>query len=411
MKIVASALSDRGLLRDGNEDQYLIDESLGLYMVCDGMGGHVAGEVAAERAIEFASEHISAHSEVLESAAGQPDRYVRIQQIAEEAVQTASQEVHQLSRSSPKYAGMGTTLTMLVIVDDKAIIAHVGDSRMYLMRGGEIHQLTVDHTLANEMFLCGGLTKEEAATSRYQHVLTRSIGPHQFVTVDTLLFDLIPGDRLLLCSDGLSNYFADESVIAELLAQKEITGQPQQLIEFAKEAGGADNITAVVVDTLLDSDAESEPDADERMEALRNSFLGRGLSVRRLLYLITTSTVIHCNAGKEFLEMGDRCPGMFIVLEGSFRFTDDDSFESKLVKGDCFGQGNLILPAKSHARLIANEPSRMLLIDREKFNRLTKRIPRLGNALLRNLSQHLSKAMVASTDFSPGRRKDLGTSS
>lgn len=408
MKVVASALSDRGLKRDGNEDQFLIDESLGLYVVCDGMGGHAAGEVAAERAIEYASEHISANSDVLESAVEKPDGYFRVLKIAEEAVQTASQAVYQLAQSSTEYAGMGTTMTMLMIVDSKAIMAHVGDSRLYLMRGGEIHQLTVDHTLANEMFLAGGLTREEAATSRYQHVLTRSIGPHEFVAVDTLLFDLMPGDRLLLCSDGLSNYFDDVSVVANLLAQPEIISEPDPLIEYAKELGGADNITAVVVETLPDSESESVPDTEQRVDALRDCFLGRKLSVSRLLHLLTTSSMIHCNAGKELIMMGDKYPGMFLVVEGSFRVIDDDIVEAELEPGGCFGQAALIAPAKSPATLIAKQPSKVLLIDRKKFNRLTRRMPRLGNALLRNLCRHLSERVVDVEAPQPIRLDDTG---
>ncbi|SMP73762.1 Serine/threonine protein phosphatase PrpC [Neorhodopirellula lusitana] len=408
MKIAASALSDRGLKRDGNEDQYLIDESLGLYMVCDGMGGHAAGEVAAERAIEFTSKHISSHAQDLNSEVEKPGGYFRILKIAEEAVLAASQAVHRLSRSTPQYAGMGTTLTMLMIVDDKAIMAHVGDSRLYLMRAGEIHQLTVDHTLSNEMFLAGGLTKEQAAKSRYQHVLTRSIGPHESVNVDTLLFDLLPGDRLLLCSDGLSNYFTDSAIVAELLAKPHIVSQPHPLIDYAKDAGGADNITAVVVETLSESDAESMPGTEERMNFLRKSFLGRSLSVRRLLHLMTASATIHCNAGKELLAIDANCPGMYIVIEGSFRVIDDDIVESELVKGDCFGQATLIAPAKSPARLVANEASRVLLVDRRNFSRLTKRLPRLGNLLLRNLCRNLSETIVASETARPISLDDTG---
>ena len=396
MKIAASALSDRGLKREGNEDQYLIDESLGLYMVCDGMGGHAAGEVAAERAIEFTAEHISSHTDDVNSALEKPDGYFRILKIAEEAVLAASQEVHQLSRSSPEYGGMGTTLTMLMIVDDKAMMAHVGDSRLYLMRSGEIHQLTVDHTLANEMFLAGGLTKEQAATSRFQHALTRSIGPHQSVKVDTLLFDLLPGDRLLLCSDGLSNYFTDSAIVAELLAKPHIVSQPHPLIEYAKDAGGADNITAVVVETLPESNTDPLPDTEERMKFLRESFLGRSLSVRRLLHLMTASATIQCSEGKELLALDAKCPGMYIVMEGSFRVIDDDVVEAELVKGDCFGQATLIAPAKSPAGLVANEASRVMLVDRRKFTRLTKRLPRLGSLLLRNLCRNLSETIVAS---------------
>lgn len=405
MKVAASALSDRGLKRDGNEDQFLIDESLGLYIVCDGMGGHAAGEVAAARAIEYATEYLSANANVLEEATEKPDGYFRVLKIAEEAVQTASQEVHRLASSSAEYAGMGTTMTLLMIVDDKAVMAHVGDSRLYLKRAGDIHQLTVDHTLANELRLAGGLTREEAETSRYQHVLTRSIGPHEFVVVDTLLFDLLPGDRFLLCSDGLSNYFKDPSVVASFLSQPEIVAEPDPLIDFARRSGGADNITAVVVETLPDGEQDSVPDTQQRLEALRNSFLGRKLSVSRLLHLLTASTMVQCGAGKELVAIGERCPGMFLVIEGSFRVIDRDVTEAELRAGDCFGQETLVSPAASPATVVAAEPSKALLVDRKKFNRLTRRLPRLGNALLRNLSRHLSQRVVA-LEAAPPRSLD-----
>ncbi|MCA9215998.1 MAG: protein phosphatase 2C domain-containing protein [Planctomycetales bacterium] len=408
MKIAASALSDRGLKREGNEDQYLIDESLGLFIVCDGMGGHAAGEVAAERAIEFTVQHISSHVDDLASAVEKPDGHFRILKLVEEAVRIASQEVNQLARSSPAYAGMGTTLTMLMIVVDKGIIAHVGDSRLYLMRGGEIHQLTVDHTLANEMFRAGELTKDQAAISRYQHVLTRSIGPHESVAIDTLLFDLLPGDKLLLCSDGLSNYFPDSSVVAELLAKPKIACQPDPLIEYAKDSGGADNITAIVVETFSESDVDAMPDTEERMRFLRESFLGRSMSVRRLLHLMTTTSSIHCNVGKELIALGAKCPGMYIVMAGAFRVIDDEVVESELVKGDCFGQATLIAPANSPVTLIASEPSRVLLIDRRSFTRLAKRIPRLGNLLLRNLCRHLSETIISSEAPRPMSLDDTG---
>ena len=408
MKVVASAVSDRGLKREGNEDQFLIDESLGLYIVCDGMGGHAAGEVAAERAIGFATEYLSANSELLENAAERPDGYFRVLKIAEEAIQAACQEVHDLAKSSRGYEGMGTTMTMLVIVDDKAIMAHVGDSRMYLRRGGEIHQLTVDHTLANEMLLAGLLSPAEAAESRYQHMLTRCVGPHESVVVDTLLFDLLPGDRLLLCSDGLSNYFKDISVVAEFLSKPEIVGAPDALIQFAKQSGGADNITAVIVETESDGESESVQDTEQRLEVLRNSFLGRKLSVSRLLHLSTTSTVIQCNAGRELVAMGETCRGLFMVMDGAIRVIDDDIVEAELTPGDGFGQATLIASAKSPATLIAKEPSKVLLIDRKKFNRLTRRMPRLGNALLRNLSRELSERIVSAESARPISLDDTG---
>ena len=395
MKLVASAISDQGRKREGNEDQYLIDESLGLYMVCDGVGGHAAGEVAAERAIATAAARILADKETLESLTETPSGPFKMVAIVEAAVQAACEEVFLLANSSSKYKGMGTTLTMLLIAKNKAIMAHVGDSRLYLMRKKKIHQLSVDHTLANELRQSGGLTKEEVATSKYQNILTRSIGTRQFVKVDTLLFDLMPKDRLLLCSDGLSNYFNDPAVIVDLLAKPEIVTQPDALVEHANESGGADNITAVVIEALLDSDSPPVTDTEERLESLRQNFLGRKLSASRLLHLLSTSAMIHCNAETTLIEMGDKCPGMFVVVEGSFRVLDDEIIEAELSAGESFGEATLIAPAKSPATLIASEPSRVLLIDREKFNRLTRRMPRTGNALLRNLSRHLSARIVS----------------
>ncbi len=395
MKTVAAAISDTGLIRDGNEDQYLIDESLGLYVVCDGMGGHAAGEVAAERAIEFASDYLAERRAVIESASKSPDGFYRVLKIAEEAVQSASQELYQLATSTSQYAGMGTTMTMLVVIEDKAIMAHVGDSRLYLMRQSEVHQLSSDHTLANELFLLGELTKEQASTSRYQHVLTRSIGPHEFVHVDTLLFDLIPGDRVLLCSDGLSNYFADNGQVAAIMSQPEIIQHPETLVEFARQSGGADNITAIVLDMCGETTEHPGSDVDQKIHRLRNMFLCEKVSVRRLMHVISAMDTIHCGMGQELLSLGDDLHGMYLVLEGGFRVIDEDVVEGELIPGDYLGEAALLTAATAQVSLVATAPSRLLFLDRVAFGKLTRRLPKLGNLLLRNLGRHLARQVVA----------------
>jgi serine/threonine protein phosphatase PrpC len=404
MKTFASALSDRGLHRADNEDQYLIDESLGLYVVCDGMGGHAAGEVAAERAIAFASEYISNHSEIIQAAAESPDGYLRVQKIAEEAVQTASQSLYRLAKSTTEYAGMGTTMTLLVIVREKAVMAHVGDSRLYLYRDQQVHQLSADHTLANEMVLTGAMTAEEASTSRYQHVLTRSIGPHEFVAVDTLLFDLLPGDRMLLCSDGLSNYFPDAESVSALLARPAIAERPEELIDFAKKSGGADNITAMIIQTLADSEDRPPAETQSKLNALQQTFLCQSLSVSRLLHVMNIAKTIQCAAGQHLLRYRERSAGFYLILEGRFRVVDDDVVEGELGPGDWFGENSLISPAKSSASLIAMEPARVLLIGRVGFKRLVRRLPRLGNIVLRNLSRQLSRQL---SDATANRRSSM----
>ncbi|QDV47079.1 Serine/threonine phosphatase stp [Stieleria neptunia] len=394
MVIVATAISDKGLKRDGNEDQYLIDESLGLYVVCDGMGGHAAGEVAAERAIEFASEHLSKNRDLIHSAGESPDGVFRVLKVVEEAVQQASQGLNLLARTTPDYAGMGTTLTLLVVVEDKGVMAHVGDSRLYLLRQTEVHQLSSDHTLANELFLSGDLTREEASNSRYRHVLTRSIGPHEYVDVDTLLFDLIPGDRLLLCSDGLSNYFESTSCVAGFLSEPDLIEQPDRLVEFAKESGGADNITAIVVEVQGEVTDQPAADVQKKIECLQGVFLCEKLSVRRLMHLVSITTIIQCAAGKELISIDDGLPGLSVVLDGRFRVIDDDVIEGELGPGDCFGEASLLTEVQSSASLVAIEPSRVLVISRKEFGKLTRRLPRLGNVMLRNLGKRLAKQII-----------------
>ncbi len=401
MKTFATAISDKGLQRDGNEDQYLIDESLGLYVVCDGMGGHAAGEIAAERAIEFAADHLADHRNIIESASDSPDGFFRVLKIVEEAVQNASQELYQLAASNLGYAGMGTTMTMLVVVQGKAIMAHVGDSRLYLMRQSEVHQLSSDHTLANELFLAGQFTKEQANASRYQHVLTRSIGPHESVNVDTLLFDLIPGDRLLLCSDGLSNYFVDCSHVGQFMSHPEIVERPEQLVDFAKESGGADNITAIVLEVQGEASEQPAVDVPHKLGCLRKMFLFEKLSVRRLMHVLEATDTIHCAAGKELLAVGDDLKGLYLILEGNFRVIDDDVVEAELGPGDYFGEASLLTVAKSRASLVAIQPSRIVVLGRKEFGKLSRRLPRLGNIMLRNLGKHLAKQAVAQDRSQP----------
>ncbi|KAA5541753.1 cyclic nucleotide-binding domain-containing protein [Roseiconus nitratireducens] len=408
VKTAASALSDRGLRRDGNEDHYLIDETLGLYVVCDGMGGHAAGEIAAGRAIEFAAQYIARHLPMMRSAKETPNGYYRVLKIAEQAVQTASHELYHLARSSPEFRGMGTTMTMLIVVDDKAVMAHVGDSRLYLLRDSDLHQLSTDHTLANEMYLAGGLTLEQAARSRFQHVLTRSIGPQEFVAVETLLFDLLPGDRFLICSDGLSNYFDEQKTVKRILAERDILDQLHRFIDFAKEAGGADNITAVVVEARSDCDSRPSIDTQQRIARLQSTFLCKRLSVRRLMHLLSIASTIQCAAGKELIAPGQEFAGFWVVLRGRISTDDDEVCGQEFRPGDCFGETALVEPAMSRACFKAAVPSQLLFIERARFNTLTRKLPRLGNVLLRNLSRHLSKRLAEAESVDAFNLDDTG---
>jgi serine/threonine protein phosphatase PrpC len=247
MNFSAQAITDVGLVRSRNEDTYRIDEELGLYLVCDGMGGHAAGEVAAETAAAAALEYVRACMSPLGAVRDATARRLVALEAAKGAVQRASREVCRLSTCAPKFRGMGTTLTMLLTVDDYAISAHVGDSRLYLVRGSQVRLLTSDHTLENELTGGSQLTSGRRLFKHFGHMLTRFVGEGDSVRSDTEVLDVLPRDRLLLCTDGLSKYFDDDKDIVQILSGQSRDAVMANLVEFANVRGGADNITAIVV--------------------------------------------------------------------------------------------------------------------------------------------------------------------
>lgn len=233
MRYLWASATHKGMVRDKNEDSVFptssgeaTDEVLAI--VADGMGGHVAGEVASRIAINAAASSDLAPTDRV--AAG--NRAIR-EEVARD----------------PGLEGMGTTMTLLNVEDGVATIAHIGDSRAYLLRDGELRQVTEDHTVAAEYVAQGQLSPEEAAAHPQRHMLVRTLGLTRFVNVDQVTIDLSPGDRILLCSDGLTEMVRDDA-IGKILAD----GSPDEvvwdLVETANEAGGVDNITVVVVEAV-----------------------------------------------------------------------------------------------------------------------------------------------------------------
>ncbi|MCD8356348.1 MAG: Stp1/IreP family PP2C-type Ser/Thr phosphatase [Clostridia bacterium] len=234
--------TDKGLIRANNQDTFRIDiaeNGLGFLVLCDGMGGARAGNIASDRAAERFLEQIK----TADPAQTDTDS---LAQTVEQAVVCANTEVFQLSQSSPAYNGMGTTLVGGICVDDRVILANVGDSRAYLMEGGKIAQMTSDHSLVAEMVRSGRLTPEEAQTYPGRNLITRAVGVDSGVEADLYEITIHDGQTLLLCSDGLSGLVHDTEIaviVAEAASQEEACNK---LISRACEAGGNDNITVVL---------------------------------------------------------------------------------------------------------------------------------------------------------------------
>lgn len=252
MKIQVAAKSDSGLIRENNEDCFYADSSIGLFVVCDGMGGHVAGEVASHKAIEFAVQYLHAEATSRDmpivSDINFRDSW---NQLVDDTVAHACEQLITFAKLSPELDGMATTMTLLLIVEDVAFVGHIGDSRLYLKHADITKQLTIDHTLLQEFISENPnwiMLNSDVNTIRgFEHILTRCIGRQTDVEVDSFNFQLVDEDVLLLCTNGLSRYFSSEHEIAGFLDMEEPDVCVENLIEFANNSGGRDNITAIVI--------------------------------------------------------------------------------------------------------------------------------------------------------------------
>ncbi|HYH59189.1 MAG TPA: Stp1/IreP family PP2C-type Ser/Thr phosphatase [Thermoleophilaceae bacterium] len=226
------SLTDVGRQRNANEDALFEDRGGPLFAVADGMGGARAGEVAAKEAVDTVAE-LRAPDEVGERALA-------------DLVERANRRIHDLSQNDEALAGMGTTMTMLAVGDGEIAIAHVGDSRAYRLRGGELERLTHDHTLVDEMVRAGRLTPEEAQVHPQRSVITRALGPEPNVEVERMTYPARADDVYLICSDGLTSMVPEDGVGAILRARSSLKQAAEELVRAANEAGGRDNITVVL---------------------------------------------------------------------------------------------------------------------------------------------------------------------
>lgn len=234
------SISDIGKNREMNQDYvYTSENAVGnlpnLFIVADGMGGHKAGEFASKFTVETIVESVRTNEQK------EPVR------IVEEAIQTANRELIQKARQDETMAGMGTTVVVVTVIGDKAFVANVGDSRMYVI-GKEISQITRDHSLVEEMVRMGELAKDAAKDHPDKNIITRAVGAAQDVDVDFFEVELYPQDYILMCSDGLTNMVEDEDIRRIVQSQRDVAERVEKLVETANDHGGQDNITVVVIE-------------------------------------------------------------------------------------------------------------------------------------------------------------------
>src|SRR5580704_16089848 len=361
-----SASTDVGRLRDHNEDNYLVDRKMSLFVVADGMGGHAAGEVASALAVRIIHEELRRDRDMIEVAGAQSRGARTILGLLEQAVQKACGRIHEEARVDPQKRGMGTTLSCVLFSGSHGFIAHVGDSRIYLLREGRIQQLTEDHTVYNELVKRGKLSKEQIERVAQKNAITRAVGVYERVEVDTLTIEVLPGDQFLLASDGLHGYIAHQAELEPYFDEADPQAATDGLIELANKKGGKDNITAVLV-RLGEGDAKDSVRARRlalKRELLLKIPLFARLNERELLRVMQVAEVIGYKAGDVVVKEGDRGDELFIVLSGMVRIQKGETVLLEIGPGDHFGEMALIRAAPRSATATAVDPSELIAMRR-----------------------------------------------
>ena len=416
MELSFAAATDVGRQRNHNEDNFLIDKKLQLFIVADGMGGHAAGEVASSITVHQVRDAVYANRDLVDRfRAGDADvQAVELLQVLEHAIQDACGTVYNRAQTEQEKRGMGTTASVLLIAGApgrlRGFIAHVGDSRIYLTRQGQCHQLTEDHSLMNELVRRGKIRREEFETSPYKqfkNAVTRAVGVYASVEVDTFDFDILPGDRFLVCSDGLYVYF-DEEELPELLSEGTVEDVPRELIEMANRGGGHDNITAVIVrvgEEAPDEVGERAVEVSLKIEVLKGLQLFRYLSYKELVRVMNITEAREYEEGEDVIREGDPGDAMYVVLGGEVRLHKGGTTVATLGKGQHFGEMALVDRTQRSLTATATEPSRLLYIRRKDFYNLIKKEPGLSVKLLWSFVQVLAERLRKTTAELSGVRR------
>ncbi|MBV8049554.1 MAG: Stp1/IreP family PP2C-type Ser/Thr phosphatase [Acidobacteriaceae bacterium] len=249
VSVQAAGKTDVGSVRTNNEDNFGIDLAHRIFVLCDGMGGEAAGEVASNLAVETILSHFLSPTEAESTTVLYP-AYETLPESARElgiAIQLANRAVFSEASRNAAHAGMGTTVVAVLFNNDSFSVAHLGDSRLYRVRAGTVEQLTTDHSLVMEQVRRGLLTPEEARHSQMQNLITRALGARETAEPDLETHEAVPGDMLLLCSDGFSRFVPEEKTINLLARSEDLQQCCDSLVEAAKESGSDDNITCVLV--------------------------------------------------------------------------------------------------------------------------------------------------------------------
>ena len=403
-----AAQTNVGKQRDHNEDNFLVDKKLRLYVVCDGMGGHAAGEVASAVAVRTLSEEIRRSQDLLDdyvkgSTGGSRVSKRDITNMLGFAVNCASRKIHAEAAQDEKKRGMGTTLVAVLFLGSQAFIIHVGDSRIYLMRNGNLEQLTEDHNVYNEFIKKKKIDLGNAAKLAPKQAITRAVGVYEHCEPETLVIDVAAGDRFLLCTDGLSGYFDAPEGSPEELAQKLTAPDPDSvvvdLVDTANNRGGKDNITAVLValEAMEADDEERLSQLETQKSVLASTPLFSALNARELRQVLQVTEVEQYIDRQVIVREGEQGEQLYIVLSGQVEVTRSGAPVARLDPGEHFGEMALIRNQPRSASARAMGPTQLMVIHRKDFFEILRTEHRLAVKLLWQFTGVLANRLAETT--------------
>ncbi|MCC6623282.1 MAG: protein phosphatase 2C domain-containing protein [Deltaproteobacteria bacterium] len=387
LSVQFSARTDVGRVRPVNEDNYLVDRKLKLYLVCDGLGGHRGGEVASAMAVNIVREVVLAGRHALD-AYGEPVpvapgeaapvgdvRRQMVEALLRDAVRVANARIHERAADSPTLSGMGTTLALLLVVEGDAFVVHVGDARVYRLRDGVIARLTHDHTLASEL---GGAAPP--ALGNLSHQVTRAVGIHEDVEVDVASLPIMSGDRFLLASDGLHGQLPDPE-IARILAIDDVAEAASQLVDRANHAGGHDNVTVIVVRLDQQHVDQDEPARSPLFDAVRaTAIVLAPLEDDELATVLQGSQLMALLPHGVLVQEGQPLVGLYLVADGEAQVTRGGEAVTTLKAGDFFGEDALLGERTSLATVVGagDAPTSIVVIERAQFEAMQRDEPAMA---------------------------------
>lgn len=412
MSVQAKGLTDSGVKRPHNEDYVLIDPDLNLYMVADGTRASGQAIPASQISAEQVRSYITDRRGVLDRYRDEPseENRSRVEQVVTEAISEICGMLFNMSADEKKRRGSGTTLSLLGVVGRKGFIAHVGDSRIYLLRQREFYLLTEDHSLLQEYLKKGLIDPNDERADRLRKVITRGIGLTENVQVDFQHLDMLPGDQFLICSDGLHRYLWDWAEVLEVFETNDFDSLPATLVGMAKSRGGDDNIGVVVakIEDVGRAIDPREPATDVKLQLalLEGLPLFSGLDYMELLRLHDRIKLHPMRAGQVIASESSGGEELFVVLSGKVTVTREGRTLGEMERGDHFGEIGLLGQGSRSATVTASTPGLLMSIDRAAFQELMRREPAMAVKMLWRFTETLAQRLRRANEMLRERGDD-----